>query len=140
MLSLRGHHLVCLHFFTGEGYDEAFIINLRNIMTRADDEDITITSVADDVCISCLHLREGRCAHTEDADADIREMDKKALDLLNLSDTGQARWDELRDPVRKIFPEWYSLYCSECDWREACEKNVFFREMLKNKASLQKED
>ncbi len=138
MLSLRGHHLVCLHFFTGEGYDEAFISNLRNILTRADDEDITITSGADDVCISCLHLIEGRCEYTEDADADIREMDKKALDLLNLSDPGRAGWDALRDSVRKIFPEWHSLYCSECDWRGACEKNVFFREMLKNKANLLK--
>jgi hypothetical protein len=130
MLSLRGHHLVCLHFFTGEGYDEDFIRNLRNIMTRADDENITITSEADDVCISCLHLREGRCDYTEDADADIREMDKKALDLLNLSDTGRARWDELQDPVRKIFPEWYTLYCSECDWREACEKNKKYHSFL----------
>jgi hypothetical protein len=133
MPSLRGHHLVCLHFFTGEGYDAAFIRNLRNIMTRADDEDVSITSGADDVCTSCLHFREGRCYYTENADPDIREMDKKALDLLNLSDTGQVRWDELRDLVRKIFPEWYSLYCSECDWREACEKSDFFREMVKNK-------
>lgn len=134
MLSLRGHHLVCLHFFNGKGYDDAFIKNLRNILARADDEDVTIISGADDVCTSCPHLREGRCDYTEDADADIREMDKKALDLLNLSNTGQARWDELRDLVCKIFPEWYSLYCSECDWIETCERNVFFRKMLKNKA------
>jgi len=132
MLSLRGHHLVCLHFFTGEGYDDTFIRNLRNIMTRADDENVTITSGADDVCTSCLHLREGRCDYTEDADVDIREMDKKALDLLNLSDTGRARWEELRNLVRTIFPDWYYLYCSECDWRETCEKSDFFREMLKN--------
>ena len=131
MPSLRGHHLVCLHFFTGEGYDEAFIRNLRNIMTRSNDEDVSITSGADDVCTSCLHLREGRCEYTENAEADIREMDQNALDLLNLSDTGRARWDELRDLVRKIFPEWYSLYCSECDWRAACEKSGFFQEMVK---------
>ena len=114
---------------------EAFIRNLRKILTLADDEDITITSGADDVCASCLHLREGRCEHTEDIDADIREMDKKALDLLNLAYPGRTGWGALRDSVRKIFPEWHSLYCSECDWRGACEKNVFFREMLKNKAN-----
>ncbi len=136
MLSLRGHHLVCLHFFSGEGYDEAFIRNLRNIMSRAADEDLTITSGADDVCTSCLHLTEGRCNFRENADVEIREMDKKALDLLDLSDTGQTRWDELRELVRNIFPQWYSRFCSDCDWRETCEKNVFYRKMLKNKAPL----
>jgi hypothetical protein len=100
-------------------------------MTRAEDEDVKITSGADDVCTSCLHLRKGRCDYTENADGDIRKMDKKALDLLNLSDTGRARWNEVRDLVRRIFPEWYSLYCSECNWREACEKNACFQEMLK---------
>ncbi len=131
MPTLRGHHLVCLHFFTGKGYDEAFIRNLRTIMTRTDDEDVTITSGADDVCTSCLHLREGRCYYTKDADADIREMDEKALELLKLPDTGRTGWDKLRAMVRNIFPEWYSLSCSECDWRETCEKNDFFQELLK---------
>ncbi len=99
-------------------------------MARTGHEEITVTSGADDVCASCLHLKEGRCDYTEDADADIREMDNRALDLLNLSETGWAQWDELRDLVRTIFPQWHSLYCSECDWRNACEKNVFFRKCL----------
>lgn len=134
MLSLRGHHLVCLHFFTGEGYDRDFTRSLRNILTRADREEIRIASGADDVCTSCPNLRLGRCEYRANAEPDIREMDRKALALLNLSVSGGGRrWDELRDSVRAIFPEWHSLFCSACDWRRACAKNVFFRELSKSK-------
>lgn len=120
MTLLRGHHLVCLHFFHGDGYDDAFTENLGTVLARAEDEDIHITSGADDVCTSCPHLREGRCQYTENADASIREMDNMALALLNLSASGRAGWASLRDAVRGIFPQWQSLYCSECDWRGAC--------------------
>lgn len=130
MLLLRGHHLVCLHFFSGEGYDGVFTENLRNILARVEEGDITITSGADHVCRACLHLRGGRCEYTEEADTDIREMDQKAIDLLRLSDSVRVRWGAVRDSVRTIFPEWHSLYCTDCDWRGDCEGNRYYQELL----------
>ena len=123
---LRGHHLVCLHFFDGEGYDEAFINNLEDTLRRAEDADVEITEGADKVCAACLHLKEGRCMQSEGADKEIRGMDRKALELLGLSTGDKTGWKALRSKVPEIFPEWYSLYCIDCDWRKMCNKNYLF--------------
>ena len=129
MPSLRGHHLVCLHFFDGEGYDEAFIKNLKNLLHRVEEEEITISSGADDVCKSCPYLKQSKCLYAENSDEEIIEMDTKALSLLALSHGDKVEWCALKEKIRKIFPEWFSLYCIECDWRNACEKNASFQKL-----------
>ncbi len=130
MPKLRGHHLVCLHFFDGEGYDDAFIKNLEDALCRTKSEDVEIAPGADDVCAACLHLKEGRCMQSEGADKAIREMDAKALELLGLSISDRVGWKALQDRIPGIFPEWYSLYCVDCDWRDVCQKNTFFRKLM----------
>ena len=111
---LRGHHLVCLHFFNGEGYDAAFIKSLEDTLRRAKDEDVDISSGADDVCTACLHLKHGRCMQTENADEEICGMDAKALKLLGFSVSDRVTWKVLKDSTLRILPEWYSLYCTGC--------------------------
>lgn len=126
---LRGHHLICLNFFNGEGYDEAFIKNLKTILDRGEREEITISSGADDVCGNCTYLKEDRCLYSKSSDKEIKEMDAKALSLLGLSIGDKVKWGELKEKISKIFPEWFSLYCKECDWRNACEKNASFQKL-----------
>ena len=128
---LRGHHLVCLHFFDGEGYDAAFIKNLEDTLRRAEWEDVEISSGADDVCAACLHLKEGRCMQADNADEAVSKMDAKALALLGLSVADKVRWNAIQDKVPEIFPQWYLLYCKECDWRGVCEKDSFFQRLVK---------
>jgi len=129
---LRGHHLVCLNFFNGEGYDEVFINNLKNLLDRVEEEDITISFGADDVCRSCSYLEANRCQHSKNSDEEIMEMDTKALTLLTLSHGDKVEWSALKEKLCKIFPEWFSIYCIDCDWRVTCEKNAFFQRLLKN--------
>jgi len=129
---LRGHHLVCLHFFNGEGYDEAFINNLKNLSSLVEKEKITVSSGADDVCRSCHYSGEKRCLYSESSEEEIKGMDAKALSLLALSCEDKVIWLALKEKICRIFPEWFSLYCIECDWRKTCEKNVLFQSLLKN--------
>ena len=128
---LRGHHLICLYFFQGDGYDQAFIINLRNAINLAEREDITVGSGADIVCSRCPCLKQDRCTQTENANEEILEMDAKALELLCLSSHSKISWNNLRDMIYKIFPEWFSLYCIECNWKASCEKNIYFKQLIK---------
>jgi hypothetical protein len=128
MVRLRGHHLICLHFFLGEGYNPEFIDNLKEVLKRAEaGEEIEIWSGADDVCRECPYLRGEFCLYDNDAENEIREMDSKAIELLGLEKGLEVKWTDINKKVRTIFREWAERYCKECDWRRACEKNRTFK-------------
>jgi hypothetical protein len=121
-LRLRGHHLICLHFFSGEGYNFEFIGNLKKILERAESgEEIEICSGADDICRKCPHLKGKRCFYDKDTDGEIREMDRKAIKLLRLSSQKRVKWMKIRDEIPEIIHEWSRDYCETCGWRKACE-------------------
>lgn len=129
MPALRGHHLICLHFFNGEGYDPDFIENLHDVLKKAEYEDVSIPPEADDVCNKCPHLKEERCRYKEEADKEIKEMDEKALDLLKASKDTKVKWQEIRNRIPGIFEAWYKAYCNACGWKRACEKNASYRRL-----------
>ena len=134
MPKLRGHHLICLHFYDGEGYDEAFIENLEAVVDQIGKEGVRIAEGADDVCSPCPYLNEGSCTFSSSSDGEIREMDRKAITLLGLRPGDHATWDTLRGTVGAVFRSWYETYCLACSWRAACEKNEFFRKLRRGKA------
>jgi len=129
MPRLRGHHLVCLHFFNGEGYNPEFIVNLRDILEKAEAEEVEITREADDICEGCPHLKQLRCRYTEDADEGIREMDTRALELLREGEGAKVRWHEIRKRIPGLFHLWYETYCGTCGWRRACERDSSYRKL-----------
>jgi len=121
-IRLRGHHLICLHFFSGEGYDSEFVENLRKILEKAESgEEIEICSGADDICRKCPHLKGERCLHDEDVDGEIREMDRRAIKLLRLSAHRRVKWLKIKDEIPAVMHEWSKDYCKTCSWRSACE-------------------
>lgn len=129
MLTLRGHHLICLHFFSGEGYEALFIENLRDVLKRAENEEIEIISTADNICTRCPYLKDYKCTYDDDADEEIREMDETALRLLNLISDQRTTWRVVKKLIPAVFHEWHDRYCNECDWKHACEKNDLYQEM-----------
>lgn len=129
MLKLRGHHLICLHFFSGEGYDEVFVRNLRDILQKAESEEIEVCDGADDVCVRCPYLKDYKCQYDEHADEDVRMMDAKALSLLTIDLNTKVRWQDIGEKIPAIFHRWHERYCNECDWNNVCEKNHFYQEL-----------
>jgi len=129
MPRLRGHHLICLHFFNGEGYNPEFIENLRNVLEKTRSGDVEISPGADDICDGCPHLKQFMCRYTEDADEGIREMDKRALELLKESEGSKVRWHEIRTRIPKLFYSWYNSYCNVCGWKRTCEQDALYRQL-----------
>lgn len=129
MLTLRGHHLVCLHFFSGEGYDEDFIGNLKDVLQRVEDEGIEVCDGADDVCKRCPYLKDDKCQYNENEDEDIREMDETALRLLEIGRGAIVRWQDMRGRIPEVFSQWFANYCYDCDWNEVCEKDDFYQKL-----------
>ncbi|MEW6418204.1 MAG: DUF1284 domain-containing protein [Nitrospirota bacterium] len=129
-IKLRGHHLICLHFFKGEGYNPEFVKNLREILKRVEaGEELEVCPGADDVCKTCPYLKGMKCFYDKDAEAEIRAMDKRAKGLLRLKIRDRVKWQEIRERIPEIFHAWSEEYCKECDWRKVCEKTGMYRKM-----------
>lgn len=129
MLKLRGHHLICLHFFNGEGYDTVFVDNLTHILKRTEDEPVEVSWGADDVCLKCPHLDNSICRYGEVSEKEVREMDKKALHLLGLHSGSRIAWNEIERKMPFVFHQWFKDYCGECDWIAACRKSLLFNKI-----------
>jgi hypothetical protein len=131
MITLRGHHLICLHFFNGEGYNEIFVKNLNDVLQRMRHEEIEVLSGADDVCKACPHLKDNECQYNKEADEEVREMDGVAKELLEIRSDQKVRWQEIKEKVVRIFPKWFEAYCIECDWKDVCKKSDFYQQLIK---------
>jgi uncharacterized protein len=132
---LRGHHLICLHFFSGEGYISGFIENLRHVLRHAEIGDpIAIVTGDDDVCSACPFLKEHRCFYRQDSDEEIRDMDRTAIELLSLSSRPGTSWTEIKERLPAIFTIWHGKFCRECDWLSDCRKNSAFSQLCDEKA------
>jgi hypothetical protein len=129
MLRLRGHHLICLHFFNGDGYSTEFIENLRDTMEKIESGDVEISPGADGICEACPYLKQSMCRATEDADEEIRAMDRRALELLEMREGSKVKWHEMRKRIPGLFPSWYHSYCSVCGWKRACERDASYRQL-----------
>jgi hypothetical protein len=130
-IRFRGHHLICLHFFKGEGYNSEFIENLSQLINRARaGTKIKVSPEADDVCRMCPYLKNEECFYNEVAEAEIREMDSLALKLLRLKKHDIINWLNIKDRIPDVFGKWAAIYCRECSWRRACAKNEEFNRMF----------
>ncbi|WEX78272.1 DUF1284 domain-containing protein [Sinorhizobium numidicum] len=125
-IRLRGHHLLCLLTFVGEGYTPSFTRNYLRIAQRLSaGEAIEIIDGPDDICAPMLGLPEAHCCNEN-----IRDRDNRALaavaDLLGFSlGVGSmlvldaSRLDALRaafarDSIRAA--------CDECEWSALCTR------------------
>lgn len=133
MPAIRGHHLICLHFFDGEGYSQEFVGNLKNVLQKTEYSQLEICPGADEICAKCPYLKDDTCHYDLNAEEDIRAMDIKALELLNLTAGDKSDWNDIRNAVPGIFMQWYASCCEDCDWIGACSKNPLFQRLLADK-------
>jgi len=129
-VKLRGHHLICLHFFTGEGYNPEFITNLGEILMRVrSGETIEVCSGADDVCTMCPFLKDRICRYDNHAETEVQKMDRDATALLKIEPAMKVRWVEMQEQLQGIFKSWSADYCRSCNWRNVCEKTALYQEI-----------
>jgi len=120
-IRLRGHHLICLHFFHGKGYDPEFIANLTRLLKKAEDGAlIRVQAGPDDVCKQCPHLRNRKCSFIDTAEAEIQDMDRTALELLQTDNDKEIRWTHIKEKIPGILEDWAVKYCTSCSWETAC--------------------
>jgi hypothetical protein len=114
---LRGHHLICLNFFRGEGYSEEFIENLYEVIKI---EKLEIIKGADDVCRKCPYLKDGKCRSSDYTDEKIHLQDKEALRLLGFMPGMIVDWKIIASKLPEILEEWEAEFCCACGYRKVC--------------------
>ncbi|MEW6458195.1 MAG: DUF1284 domain-containing protein [Bacillota bacterium] len=118
MVKLRGHHLICLHFFKGKGYGKDFIDNISKVIEKARQSEIEIVDGTDDVCGACPYNRDGFCTYSGNADQEVRRLDELAVKLLNVRNT--VGWNHLKCRIPEIIEVWKEEACRDCDWNKTC--------------------
>lgn len=134
-IRLRGHHLVCLRFYDGQGFPEAYRENLRAALLAAQEEGLIVVEGADDVCLPCPSMKDGRCVHGPGWEEEIRAMDRAAMALIGVRPGDVTSWDKLGRAVRGIFERWQREFCTSCQWRAACEGNDDYAWLLDKRGS-----
>ncbi len=127
---LRGHHLVCLRFYDGTGYDDRFREDLRILVAGAMNNGISVAEGADDLCMHCPFLEEGRCAQTPTAHEEVMAMDRMALKLLRLRSGESVSWEEVGQRIPGFFACWKSEFCDGCAWKGGCEGSDAYRRLF----------
>lgn len=121
MFRIRGHTLLCLHGFRGEGYSEVFVKNMQYIhqtLYENPDTEIEVISGPDDICLYCPHLENNGCTLDDSqGEREVAEKDMTILNILGLSHGKRYRWRDIQDRVRKrISSRTINNLCSNCRW------------------------
>jgi len=115
-MKLRGHHLICLQFFKGEGYSKIFVENAKQIVELWKKNPAEIVNHADDICRFCSFLKNARCSKYED----IEKNDELALRLLGLKTGDKAEKKDVKKQLPIILKEWREKACANCEWKKLC--------------------
>lgn len=130
MVKLRGHHLICLHFFKGEGYSEGFVKNLCEVVERAENGKVEIVTGGDDVCAACPSFKNNRCMHNGDNEEEMRQLDALALLLFDPKQR-HLEWAGIRKLLPSIIGEWQDNACNQCEWLRVCETTQLWSKLAR---------
>lgn len=119
-LRLRGHHLLCLHGFRGFGYSPEFVSNMLQVRDRLLDSpetEVEVTISPDDICATCPHLSNARCAkRDEESESRIGTKDAAILSRLSLSPGDRMSAREVFALTEERFRDGIDDVCSSCRW------------------------
>ena len=119
MLYLRGHHLICLVAFGGQGYSAEFSRNFRRlqkIYLHKPHHKVKVITAPDQACSKCPHLMQNKCfSPTDGPNAKIIALDKKALKMLGIK-TGIHRIKNIQQKLKQLTKKSLIPFCRSCSW------------------------
>lgn len=120
-MNLRPHHALCLHFFRGKGYSQAFIENMTNIKKSLEENpEITLRCDADALCKPCPHRVGTSSCHAIEK---VQHYDQAVLSLCHLEENISLSWRKLEESVQThiLQPKKREQVCGDCQWTEFCQ-------------------
>ncbi len=121
-IRLRGHTLLCLQGFKGEGYSHEFVKNLTAIhqtLTGHPDSWVEVLASPDAVCAACPHQRQSGCGlNGERSEEEMISQDHVVLHRLGLQVGRRTRWQDILERIRTstICGDDLPSICGSCRW------------------------
>jgi hypothetical protein len=120
-IRLRGHTLLCLQGFRGEGYSPGFTENLGAIhhsLNENPDQAVELVEAPDAVCGACPHRAPAGCTlNGQGSEAGMQAQDRHVLTLLGLKTGSVVRWHDVLDRIRaSVRGSDLPDICGQCRW------------------------
>jgi hypothetical protein len=120
-VTLRGHTLLCLQGFRGEGYNRDFIDNLADVqrsLSTDPEQPVEVTDRADVVCGACPHQGPAGCSlNGVGSEEAIRAQDHDVLGRLGLAPGDRLAWKTILERIAgTISGEALDGICGGCRW------------------------
>jgi uncharacterized protein len=117
---IRGHMLLCLQGFRGEGYSPGFVENMAAIHTRLGKEPeikVRMTDTPDHICEACPNLKGGCTLRGPDFEQHIVSQDRHVLSLLGLKVGEEVTWTKVLNRIGLTMRgEMLGEICGGCQW------------------------
>ncbi len=115
-MKLRPHHLLCLISYSGRGYSEEFIRAMNEAQKAyLGGETVELVDGMDLVCLDCPHCgRGGACTKTAGAQPD--DLDRRAREMLGLTESGTTTIYEVIHALSSRAPDELRGACRNCSW------------------------
>lgn len=117
---LRPHHGLCIRFFQGKGYSEAFTAHMTKVIaTLQDDTEIKLITNADAICSACPNWNGAVCSSQEK----VISYDKSVLSAIGNPD-GKMTYGAFRKLLQThVFDAGkFEEICGDCAWGALCHK------------------
>ena len=120
-IALRGHTLLCLQGFRGEGYSAEFVDNLAAIhetLRQHPERLVKVVEEPDRVCQACPHHAMAACQlNGEQSEIAMRNQDHTVLMRLGLHPGQEVPWQDILDRIRdQVSGADLPDICGRCHW------------------------
>ena len=129
-LPLRAHALLCLLGFRGEGYSDAFVRRMRDVLDVLEDDPsqrILLRAAPGTLCEACPHLDGGCTLQGPEHEAHVHAQDQAVLSRLGLQAGDVSTWADIRGLIATNI-EGADLHelCTTCPWLSLgwCQEGV----------------
>ena len=126
LIKLRPHHLLCTQGYSGKGYDDAFVNNMNDVVSRLREKEpvkIQLIFSTDDLCGSCPNKKGVNLCETNEK---VQRFDRKVVEYFGLEEKEYIYQELIEKIDRKMTPEMLEDICEGCGWYpiSACRKKI----------------
>lgn len=132
MLLLRPHHINCIFFYRGLGYNDDFVSRMNSILNLIKNNPgikISLTVNCDDLCHKCPNMQTNEiCISNEN----VAKLDYNTLKVYNLKENHEYVFTEIINVIYKNFDaDKFHEICCSCNWHKEgiCNDNIITNQL-----------